>query len=132
MSNIKAAVYVRVSGDDSYVDTSSSIDNQIKVIKDYCISNNIDIYRIYSDDGYSGKDMNRPSFKQLEKDLFLNKFNTIIVKDLSRIGRSLIKVGEFVEETCPRNSIRFISILDNYDSINYQNEESIVLKSFLN
>ena len=130
MSNIKAAVYVRVSGDDSYVDTSSSIDNQIKVIKDYCISNNIDIYRIYSDDGYSGKDMNRPSFKQLEKDLFLNKFNTIIVKDLSRIGRSLIKVGEFVEETCPRNSIRFISILDNYDSINYQNEESIVLKSF--
>ena len=132
MSSIRAAVYVRVSGDDSYVDTSSSIENQIKVIKDYCTTNNIDIYRIYSDDGYSGKDMNRPSFKQLLNDLYLDKFNTIIVKDLSRIGRSLIKVGEFVEEICPRNAIRFISILDNYDSINYKNEESIVLKSFLN
>ena len=132
MSSIKAAVYVRVSGDESYVDTSSSIENQIKVIKDYCLTNNINIYKIYSDDGYSGKDMNRPAFKQLLNDLHLDKFNTIIVKDLSRIGRSLIKVGEFVEEICPRNSIRFISILDNYDSINYQNEESIVLKSFLN
>ena len=44
MSSIKAAVYVRVSGDDSYVDTSSSIENQIKVIKDYCLNNNINIY----------------------------------------------------------------------------------------
>lgn len=132
MSSIKAAVYVRVSGDDSYVDTSSSIENQIKAIKDYCLTNNINIYKIYYDDGYSGKDMNRPAFKQLLNDLHLDKFNTIIVKDLSRIGRSLIKVGEFVEEICPRNLIRFISILDNYDSINSQNEESIVLKSFLN
>lgn len=132
MSSVKVAVYVRVSGDDSYVDTSSSIDNQIKVINEYCLSNKFDIYKIYSDDGYSGKDMNRPAFKQLQRDLYLNKFNTIIVKDLSRIGRSLIKVGEFVEEICPKNGIRFISILDNYDSINYKNEESIVLKSFLN
>lgn len=126
------AVYTRVSKDDGNDDASSSIENQIKNIIDYCKEKKYEIYKIYSDDGFSGKDFNRPDFIKLQKDLYAKRFNTIIIKDLSRLGRNLVKVGEFVDEVCPLYKIRIISLLDNYDSSNYENEESIVLRSFLN
>ncbi|UKI50756.1 MAG: recombinase family protein [Clostridium sp.] len=59
-------------------------------------------------------------------------FDGIIVKDLSRLGRNLIEVGRFVEEFAINNNLRIISILDNYDSAINQDDDSIVLKSFVN
>lgn len=129
--NNTCAIYVRLSKDDG-LDVSQSIQNQIKNLKEYAIANEFNIYNIYVDDGYSGKNMNRPGFQALLKDIKHKKFSILIVKDISRLGRSLNKVGEFVEEFLPTYKIRLISILDNYDSKSYVNEDSIVLKSFLN
>lgn len=129
--NNTCAIYVRLSKDDG-LDVSQSIQNQIKNLKEYAITNEFNIYNIYVDDGFSGKDMNRPGFQQLLKDIKLKRFSILLVKDISRLGRSLNKVGEFVEEFLPTYKIRLISILDNYDSKSYVNEDSIVLKSFLN
>ena len=128
--NNTCAIYVRLSKDDG-LDVSQSIQNQIKNLKEYAIANEFNIYNIYVDDGYSGKNMNRPGFQALLKDIKYKKFSILIVKDISRLGRSLNKVGEFVEEFLPTYKIRLISILDNYDSKSYVNEDSIVLKSFL-
>ena len=128
----KCAIYARLSEEDELKEVSLSIQNQIKNLTEYAKNNDFEIYNYYVDDGVSGKDFNRPAFKNLLKDLQNKKFNILLVKDISRIGRNLIKVGEFVDETLPIFNIRLISILDNYDSKYNTNDESIVLRSFVN
>ena len=132
MSQVKAVIYARLSQEDRLEDTSLSIQNQITNLKEYIISHSYDFIQVYADDGYTGGTMNRPAFQQMLKDLYQHKFNTIIVKDISRIGRNLIEVGHFIEEICPLESIRVISVLDQYDSDVYTNDDSIVFRSFMN
>ena len=127
-----AAIYVRLSKDDLNTDCSKSIENQIKGLTEYCNENKIKIFEIFSDDGYSGGSFDRPAFKDMIKKMEQNKFNTIVVKDLSRLGRSFVHVGEYIENVFPNNNIRFISVSDNYDSLTYKDDESIVIRSFLN
>lgn len=132
MSQVKAVIYARLSQEDRLEDTSLSIQNQITNLKEYIISHSYDFIQVYADDGYTGGTMNRPAFQQMLKDLYQHKFNTIIVKDISRIGRNLIEVGHFIEEICPLERIRVISVLDQYDSDVYTNDDSIVFRSFMN
>ena len=130
------AIYARLSREDEgKIDGSKesrSIENQIKGLTSFANENDFEIYEIYYDDGFTGADFNRPAFQRMLNDIKQRKFNILLVKDFSRIGRSLYKVGKFVEETLPQNNIRLISINDKYDSSKNFNEESIVLKAFLN
>lgn len=77
----------------------------------------------YIDDGYTGTDFNRPDFQRLLTDMKNEKINTIIVKDLSRLGRNYIEVGNYLEQIFPLYNIRFIAINDNID--NYKDPESV-------
>lgn len=133
---IIVAIYARLSREDenkSYVDIESrSIENQIKILSEYAKNNGFDVYRVYYDDGYSGATFDRPQFQELLKDMKKQKFNTVLVKDISRLGRSLHKVGELIEKTFPENNIRLISVSDRYDSSKNSNDDSIVLRNFLN
>lgn len=130
------AIYARLSREDEgKIDGSKesrSIENQIKGLTSFANENNFEIYEIYYDDGFTGGDFNRPAFQRMLNDIKQRKFNILLVKDFSRIGRSLYRVGKFVEETLPQNNIRLISINDKYDSSKNFSEESIVLKAFLN
>ena len=132
----KAVIYVRLSREDEdKIDSkkeSRSIENQIKTLKTFAQEQGFYIQEIYSDDGYSGADFNRPAFKRLLEDLELNKFDVILIKDLSRLGRSLHRVGELIENVFPQKGIRVISVNDKYDSRIYNDDISIVFKSFLN
>ena len=132
----KAVIYVRLSREDEdKIDSkkeSRSIENQIKTLKTFAQEQGFFIREIYSDDGYSGADFNRPAFNKLLKDLELNKFDVILIKDLSRLGRSLHRVGELIENIFPQKGIRVISVNDKYDSRTYNDDISIVFKSFLN
>lgn len=132
----KAVIYVRLSREDEdKIDSkkeSRSIENQIKTLKTFAQEQGFFIREIYSDDGYSGADFNRPAFKKLLKDLELNKFDVILIKDLSRLGRSLHRVGELIENVFPQKGVRVISVNDKYDSHTYNDDISIVFKSFLN
>lgn len=132
----KAVIYVRLSREDEdKIDgkkESRSIENQIKTLRTFAQEQGFFIQEIYSDDGYSGADFNRPAFKKLLKDLELNKFDVILIKDLSRLGRSLHRVGELIENIFPQKGIRIISVNDKYDSRTYNDDISIVFKSFLN
>lgn len=132
MQQTVAAIYCRLSKEDLNCDTSESINNQMLGINEYAKENNIIVYKVYSDDGYSGGNFERPAFKEMMQDLSIKKFNTIIIKDLSRLGREYIGVGNLVENVFPLNKIRLISINDNYDSLNYEDDYSIVLRSLLN
>lgn len=71
----------------------------------------------YIDDGYSGTNFNRLGFEKLLRDMKNEKINCIIVKDLSRFARSHIEADMYFENIFPALNIRFISIIENIDSI---------------
>lgn len=124
-TNWKVALYVRLSREDEEDKVeSNSVTNQRSLLMEY-VKNNDEfvIYDIYVDDGYSGTDFNRPAFQRLLNDMKDNKFNTIIVKDLSRLGRNYIEVGNYIEQIFPLFKIRFISINDMIDS--FKNPASV-------
>lgn len=116
----KVALYIRLSREDEDEEEkteSNSVINQRAMLQDFLRNKSeFVIYDIYVDDGYSGTDFNRPGFQRLLNDMKENKFNTIIVKDLSRLGRNYIEVGNYIEQIFPLFKIRFISLNDMIDS----------------
>ena len=110
------ALYCRLSKDDDLQGESNSITNQKEILKKYAEENNLNIYDIYIDDGYSGTNFERPDFKRMIQDIKDKKVNMVIVKDSSRLGRDYIGFGEYVEKIFPQHQVRLVSILDNYDS----------------
>mgnify|MGYP005838607189 FL=1 len=70
---------------------SGSITNQKIFLKNFCRDSEIEVYKIYSDDGYSGANFDRPGFKEMIKDIEAGKINIVLVKDLSRLRQSIIK-----------------------------------------
>mgnify|MGYP002594181792 FL=1 len=121
--------YCRLSRDDSN-DTSTSIINQKTIINKWANENNLKVDRFYCDDGFTGINFDRPDMKRLIADLNDNKISTIIVKDYSRIGRKGTKVQEFVESLLLSN-VRLISINDNYDSLNGE-DDFLPIKAWMN
>ena len=133
MSKWKAAVYLRLSSDDGDKAESNSITNQKKLIKMFISKEkNIEVFDYYIDDGYSGTDFNRPDFGRLLKDMKNEKINTVIVKDLSRLGRNYIEVGHYIEEFFPLYNIRFIAINDNVDSFKDPKSTTNIIVPFKN
>lgn len=113
----KAALYIRLSVEDGDKEESNSVINQRMMLSEFVNeSPDIELYDVYIDDGYTGTDFERPGFTRLLNDLYIKKFNTVIVKDLSRLGRNYIEVGNYIEKIFPLFNIRFISINDQIDS----------------
>lgn len=133
-----ADIYVRLSKEDGDIDTgtkyeSNSISNQKELIQQFLISHpEITVHAIREDDGYTGTNFSRPGFQLVLQDIKEKKINCIIVKDLSRIGRNYLQVGEYVQEIFPEKRIRFISVNDGYDSINSAAMDDDIIIPFKN
>ena len=130
-----AVMYLRLSKEDGEKVESNSISNQREIINLYVKRNQITMVKEYVDDGYSGANFDRPNFKEMIKDAYDKKFDTIIVKDLSRFGRDYIEAGKYIQRIFPENGIRFISVNDNYDSKSADmNDTHLILpiKNFIN
>lgn len=117
------AVYLRLSKEDSDLSLhdnkkeSNSITNQKLIIKEFLIAMpEVEIYDYYIDDGYSGSNFERPDFKRMREDIYEGKVNMVIVKDFSRFGREYIDTGRYIQKIFPRLGIRFISVIDHFDS----------------
>ena len=78
--------------------------------------NNLNVYDSYIDDGYSGTNFERPGFIRMIEDIESGKINMVITKDLSRLGRDYIGVGEYLERYFPTHKVRYIAITDNIDT----------------
>lgn len=133
----KAAVYLRLSNDDGDgAKDSNSIENQEKLIRNYLNDfPEINIYKVYKDDGYTGTNFSRPGFMQMYKDLYEGKVNTVIVKDLSRFGRDYVETGRIIKKEFRQSGIRFISVLDRFDSLTATSMDYnllIPVKNFVN
>lgn len=115
---------------------SNSIGNQRDLIRAFIHEQqDIELYDIYVDDGFSGSNFDRPEFKRMISDIEAGKVNCVIVKDLSRFGRDYIESGRYIQKIFPALSVRFIALTDHYDSFQADPGESgIVLpvKNFIN
>lgn len=100
---------------------SNSIENQRLLLQGF-VESRKDItgdVTEYIDDGYTGTNFDRPAFKQMIEDAKKGKINTVIVKDLSRLGRDYIGAGDYLEQIFPVLGIRFIAVNSSYDSNDY-------------
>lgn len=126
------ALYIRLSIEDVKVE-SMSIDNQKLALHKYVDSMenacNAEVLE-FIDNGYSGTNFERPAVQELIDAVRAGKVNCIIVKDFSRFGRNSIEVGYFMERVFPLYGVRFISVNDGYDSINYQGDTGGISVAF--
>ena len=112
----RAAVYVRLSVEDTHTHTVS-IETQQMIIAAFLESNpEISVYDTYIDNGVSGRTFHRPAFQRMLNDIEAGKVNCVIVKDLSRLGRNSIDTGYYIEQYFRIRSIRFIAVTENYDT----------------
>lgn len=116
------ALYCRLSQEDALDGDSNSIINQKAILSKYASDNNYPLPQFYIDDGWSGTNFERPSFKEMIKDIEDGKVKTVIVKDMSRLGRDYLKVGYFSEIFFPDNDVRLIAINDGVDSFKGDND----------
>lgn len=131
----RTALYLRLSREDGDKTESDSIANQRTLLEAYAIDHpELCIVDEFVDDGYSGSNFDRPEFERLLKALQERKIDCIVVKDFSRLGRNFVETGQYLEQVFPLFGVRFIAINDNYDSLNSQSRDGMLvpIKSMIN
>ena len=120
-------VYCRLSQDDGLDGDSNSITNQKKILLDVVARENLSNPILFVDDGFSGTNFDRPAISEALRLVENRQVSNFIVKDLSRLGRSYIKVGQLTEITFPSFDVRFIALNDGVDSNKPNETNSIFL-----
>ena len=115
--SFRVGLYIRLSREDGDKEESSSVTNQREMLKRYVSEQeNFFILKEYVDDGYTGTNFDRPGFKQMIADIEAGIIDTVITKDLSRLGRERLGVGHYTEIYFPEHNVRYIALLDNIDT----------------
>ena len=130
--SLLTALYCRLSLEDGKDNESMSISNQKLLLKDYAEKNGMFNCEYYVDDGFTGRNFNRPAFRRMISDIEAGKISCVITKDLSRLGRNYIESGSYMEVFFPKHNVRYIAITDNYDSVNKQEMDIAPFKNILN
>ena len=131
----QTAIYLRLSLEDNQKKDADSLANQQALLMKYVEARPfLQLAGIYTDNGCTGTDFDRPQFKRMMEDARSGKINCIVVKDLSRLGRNYVEAGDYLEKVFPFLGIRFIAVNDNYDSNNINSSDQLVasLKNLVN
>ena len=126
------ALYCRLSRDDELQGDSNSIKNQKAILKKYADDNGFINTEFFVDDGVSGTTFDRPDFQRMIAEMESGKIGTIIVKDMSRLGRDYLKVGYYTEIAFPNAEVRFIAINNGVDSANQQDSDFTPFLNIIN
>lgn len=132
------AVYLRLSKEDGDMvmtskPESNSISNQKAFILDFVNARpEMEVCGIFSDDGFSGVDFDRPEFQRMLEAIKNREIDCVVVKDLSRFGRNYIEAGKYIEKLFPLLGVRFIAINDYYDSLNTKDSSADMIVPFKN
>lgn len=110
------ALYARLSQEDALDGESNSIANQKKILLKYATDNHFSNPTFFIDDGVSGVTFDRPGWNEMIRLAEAGKIQTVIVKDMSRMGRDYLKVGYYTESFFAERDIRYIAINDGVDS----------------
>ena len=116
------AIYCRLSRDDGTDSESNSIGNQKRLLSQKAKELKLTNTKFYVDDGYTGTNFNRPGFQAMLEDIEMGYVTTVMVKDLSRLGRDYVSVGHYTDNFFPEHNIRFIAVNDMVDSNDGENE----------
>ncbi|MBS6196140.1 MAG: recombinase family protein [Clostridiales bacterium] len=140
-TSYRAGAYLRLSAEDRDIypnvkTESNSIANQKALIQNEILKMpDVSLIEFYIDDGYTGMNFERPDFLRMLEDISSGRINMVIVKDLSRFGRDYIETGRYIRKKFPAMGIRFMAILDKYDSLTATPSDRNLLlpvKSFVN
>lgn len=126
------ALYCRLSRDDELTGDSNSIVNQKAILSKYAKENHFSNPLFFVDDGYSGTNFNRPSWSELLEKIENGEVATLIVKDMSRLGRDYLKVGFYTEVLFVEKGVRFIAINNGIDSANQQDSDFTPFLNIIN
>ena len=110
------ALYCRLSRDDGMDGDSNSVANQKRLLSQKAKEMSLSNTKYYVDDGYTGTNFNRPGFQQMLSDIEMGFVSAVMVKDLSRLGRDYVSVGNYTDSYFPDHGIRFIAVNDSIDS----------------
>jgi len=125
------ALYCRLSREDGDEGESNSIGNQKKMLALKAKELGLGNIEYYVDDGYTGTNFNRPDYNRLKADIMEGRIGTVLVKDLSRLGRDYVGMGYCIEELFPTYGVRFIAMTDGVDSNEGMND-IIPFKNIMN
>lgn len=126
------ALYCRLSQDDGREGESNSIVNQKALLNEYARKQHFKNLRYFVDDGYSGTNFDRPSFREMEQMIENGEIGIVIVKDMSRLGRNYLQVGMYTDVIFPNNNVRFIAVNDNVDSAVQTEFDMTPIRNFCN
>ena len=133
MGEWNTAGYLRLSREDGDKAESDSIANQRKLLEQYIETHpELHLVDFYQDDGYTGTNFDRPSFRKMEADIEAGKVNCVLVKDLSRFGRDYIEMGRYLERVFPTRGVRFIAVNDHVDSRQGRYDMLLPMKNIFN
>lgn len=110
-------LYARLSQEDDKEGTSGSIEHQRLLLEEYARRNGFENTLFLFDDGYSGTNFDRPSWKKVIELIETGEVASLIVKDMSRLGREYLQVGYYTEIYLPEKGVRFIAVNDGVDSL---------------
>ena len=122
------ALYCRISLDDGGDNESMSISNQKIMLGDFAGVQ----HEYYVDDGYIGRNFNRPAFQRMIAGIEAGKIGCVITKDLSRLGRNYIEAGSYIEIFFLKHSVRYIAITDGVDSLTRKEMDITPFMNILN
>jgi len=132
----RAGGYVRLSVEDSGNPGADTIYAQIELVQNYIESqSDVTCCGMYSDNGRTGTNFERPEFERLMSDIREDKIDCVVVKDLSRFGRNYLETGNYLERIFPFLNVRFVAINDNFDTLTAErNTEGYIvpLKNIIN
>ena len=129
-NNLTVALYERLSHDDEQQGESFSISNQKLLLETYAREHGMNNYKHFFDDGISGTRFDRPGFMAMMNGIKDGEIGTVIVKDMSRLGRDYLMVGQ-IQEMLRQKNVRLIAINDNHDSI-HGDDDLLPFKNIMN
>lgn len=123
----KVGIYIRLSNEDARAGESVSVENQKLLLTKHVREQGWELCEIYCDDGFSGTNQNRPSLQRMLADVKTGFINTVLIKDLSRLGRNYLEVGNLAEVFLPQYGCELISLTEKVDDMmvfrNWFNEQ---------
>lgn len=133
MANPKYNIlYGRLSQEDELKGDSNSIQNQRMLLEKYAQENGFVNVKFLYDDGYSGTNFNRPAWSEIMKLIESGEVETLIVKDLPRLGREYLQVGYYTEIYFPQQGVRFIAVNDGVDSLYSETNDFTPMRNYFN
>lgn len=114
-SSLTVAIYTRVSTEEQAKE-GFSLKAQEDLLRKYAQSRGYKVHDVYCDDGYSGKDYNRPEIQRLFRDMYIGKFNAVLVKPVDRVSRRMSDISKLLDDVLLPNNCRLLVSDNNLDS----------------